>query len=140
MEGRRGHLERTSSTVLWKRPASQRCGWLQGADPKAQQDLRRQVRRRLERDGRIPIPQAIQIALDVAGALDYAHRRWSVIHRDIKPENILLSDHHALVNDFGIAHAVCAARGDTLKRPSVTVGTPGYMSPEQAVGVGSRFG
>lgn len=93
------------------------------------------LRARLERDGRIPIPQAIQIALDVAGALDYAHRRWSVIHRDIKPENILLSDHHALVNDFGIARAVCAARGDAQTRPSVTVGTPGYMSPEQAVGM-----
>ena len=69
MEGRRGHLERTSSTVLWKRPASQRCGWLQGADPKAQQDLRRQVRRRLERDGRISIPQALRVTLILEGSV-----------------------------------------------------------------------
>ncbi len=74
-----------------------------------------------------------QLANEVAGALDYAHRQ-GVLHRDIKPENILLSEGHAVVADFGIAKAISRAGGDNLTRTGVALGTPGYMSPEQAAG------
>ena len=90
------------------------------------------LRRKLERDGRVPLQEALQITHDVADALSYSHAR-EVLHRDIKPENILLSGGHALVADFGIARAIrlAAEEGSTLV--GLPVGTPGYMSPEQAL-------
>jgi serine/threonine-protein kinase len=89
------------------------------------------LRSRLDREGQLPVDDAIQIACEVAGALDYAHDH-GVIHRDIKPENILLEDGHALVADFGIARAVADAGEERLTQTGVTLGTPRYMSPEQA--------
>ena len=87
---------------------------------------------RLEREGSLPVHEAIRIARRVANALDYAHRH-GVVHRDIKPANILLIDGHPLVADFGIAWALSEARGDDwVTAPGLAVGTPAYMSPEQA--------
>jgi eukaryotic-like serine/threonine-protein kinase len=94
------------------------------------------LRARLEREGRVPVGEAVRMARDLAVALDYAHRR-GIIHRDIKPENILLTaDGQALVGDLGIAHsAECAANSETaLTITGVAIGTPKYMSPEQATG------
>ena len=90
------------------------------------------LRDRLEREKQLPIADAVQIVIDVAGALDYAHRR-GVIHRDIKPENILLHDGRALVADFGIALAATTA-GSRMTETGMSLGTPSYMSPEQAMG------
>src|SRR6185503_9719578 len=78
--------------------------------------------------------QALAIAEPVADALSYAHR-MGVLHRDIKPENILFSQGHPIVGDFGIARAVSTAGGTNLTRTGFPVGTPGYMSPEQAAGL-----
>src|SRR5688572_8180110 len=89
------------------------------------------LRGRINREGQLSIERAVRIAVDVAEALDYAHRQ-GVIHRDIKPENILLRDGRALVADFGIALAVSAAGGDRLTETGLSIGTPQYMSPEQA--------
>ena len=92
------------------------------------------VRDRLTRDKQLPIADAIRITTEVASALDYAHRH-SVIHRDIKPENILLHDGSALVADFGIALAVSRSDGATrMTETGMSLGTPHYMSPEQAMG------
>jgi serine/threonine-protein kinase len=91
------------------------------------------LRARLERDRQLPIADAVRIARDVAGALDHAHRQ-GVIHRDIKPENILLQDGAAVVADFGIALAVQSAGGQRLTQTGLSLGTPQYMSPEQAMG------
>jgi serine/threonine-protein kinase len=91
------------------------------------------VRERMDREGLMPLPDAVQIALEVADALDYAHRR-GVVHRDIKPENILLEEGHAFVSDFGIARALSAAAGDRITDTGLAVGTPSYLSPEQAAG------
>jgi serine/threonine-protein kinase len=92
------------------------------------------LRARMTRERQLPIEDAIRITCEVADALDYAHRH-GLIHRDIKPENILLEDGHAIVADFGIARAVSAGT-DTQKltESGVTLGTPLYMSPEQAMG------
>ena len=91
------------------------------------------LRARLERETQLPIPDAVRIASEVAGALDYAHRQ-GVVHRDIKPENILLHDGGALVADFGIALAVQQAGGSRMTQTGLSLGTPQYMSPEQAMG------
>ena len=89
------------------------------------------LRARLERESQLPVEDALGIAREVADALDYAHRH-GVIHRDIKPENVLLADGHARVADFGVARAVEAAGGAQLTGTGLAVGTPTYMSPEQA--------
>jgi len=91
------------------------------------------LRDRLNRDKQLPITDAVRIATEVAGALDYAHRH-NVIHRDIKPENILLHDGRALVADFGIALAASKAGGTRMTETGMSLGTPTYMSPEQAMG------
>ncbi|MGK2962769.1 MAG: protein kinase domain-containing protein [Gemmatimonadaceae bacterium] len=91
------------------------------------------LRDRLLRDGRIPSDEAVDLARGVASALDYAHRH-GVVHRDIKPENIMLQDGEAVVMDFGIAKAVSVAAGDTLTQAGMMIGTPAYVSPEQAAG------
>ncbi len=91
------------------------------------------LRARLNREGTVPLSDALSIAKHVADALSYAHRQ-GVVHRDVKPENVLLSEGHALVTDFGIAKAVSSASGEPLTKTGVAIGTPGYMSPEQAAG------
>jgi serine/threonine-protein kinase len=91
------------------------------------------LRQRLDREQQLPIRDSVRIATEVASALDYAHRH-GVIHRDIKPENILLHDEGAIVTDFGIALAVTEAGGPRITQTGISLGTPGYMSPEQATG------
>src|SRR5436853_6743271 len=89
------------------------------------------IREKLNRETQFGVDEAIRIAREVADALDYAHRN-GVIHRDIKPENILLHAGRAMVMDFGIALAVSAAAGGRMTETGLSLGTPHYMSPEQA--------
>ena len=91
------------------------------------------LRDRLLREKQLPVADAVRIAGEVASALDYAHRH-GVIHRDIKPENILLHDGRALVADFGVALAVRGASDTRMTETGMSLGTPHYMSPEQAMG------
>jgi len=91
------------------------------------------LRDKLDREKQLGIDDAVEITRGVASALDYAHRQ-GVIHRDIKPENILIHDGQPLVADFGIALAVSAAGGSRLTETGLSIGTPHYMSPEQAMG------
>src|ERR1041385_2166436 len=89
------------------------------------------IREKLNRETQFGVDEAVRVAREVADALDYAHRH-GVIHRDIKPENILLHDGRAMVMDFGIALAVSAAAGGRMTETGLSLGTPHYMSPEQA--------
>ena len=91
------------------------------------------VRDRIDREGMLPIEDAIQITLEVNDALGYAHKQ-GIVHRDIKPENILLSGGHALVADFGIARALSEQTSAKLTQTGMSMGTPYYMAPEQASG------
>src|SRR5436190_16270087 len=93
------------------------------------------LRQRLVREKQLSLEDALQITGEVASALSYAHSH-DVVHRDIKPENILLSGGEAVVADFGIARAITAAAGRNLTETGIALGTPGYMSPEQASGGG----
>ncbi len=92
------------------------------------------LRDRIEREGKLPVAEVVRLADQIASALTYAHER-GVVHRDIKPENILLSGDQAVVADFGIARAVEAAASARLTGTGLAVGTPAYMSPEQAMGL-----
>ena len=89
------------------------------------------LREKLDRETQLGIDEAVRIATEVADALDYAHQQ-GVIHRDIKPENILIQNGRPMVADFGIALAVSAAAGGRMTETGLSLGTPHYMSPEQA--------
>jgi serine/threonine-protein kinase len=91
------------------------------------------LRAKLAREKQLEVEEAVELAKQVASALDYAHRR-GIIHRDIKPENILIHDRQALVADFGIALAVSSAGASRMTETGMSIGTPQYMSPEQAMG------
>src|SRR5512140_1640238 len=87
----------------------------------------------LNRRGKLPPEEALKFAEQVASALDYAHR-LNVVHRDIKPENVMIHEGAALVTDFGIAKAISSAKASNLTLTGTAIGTPAYMSPEQALG------
>jgi serine/threonine protein kinase/Tfp pilus assembly protein PilF len=91
------------------------------------------LRERLDRERQLPIEEAVHHGRAIASALDYAHRQ-NIVHRDIKPENVMLYEGEAMVMDFGIAKAVSSAGSDTLTQTGMMVGTPAYVSPEQAAG------
>jgi eukaryotic-like serine/threonine-protein kinase len=91
------------------------------------------LRAKLEREGQLGLEDALTITRQIAGALEYAHQR-GIVHRDIKPENILLHEGEAMLTDFGIALAVKEAGGNRLTETGLSLGTPQYMSPEQATG------
>ena len=94
------------------------------------------LRHRLNRDGRLPLAEAVRLLLELADALGYVHRQGS-IHRDVKPENVLLQDGHVVLADFGGSLALnggAPTMDDEARGPCLAMGTPGYMSPEQAAG------
>src|SRR5512143_883054 len=91
------------------------------------------LRARLDREKQLPVDEAIRIAIAIANALDYAHSH-GVIHRDLKPENILMQSGQPVIADFGIALAVSKAGGNRITQTGLSLGTPAYMSPEQATG------
>ncbi len=92
------------------------------------------LRERLDRDGKLPVEDIVRLTDDIAVALSYAHDH-GIVHRDVKPENIMLTGDRAVVADFGIARAVTAAGGERLTGTGLAIGTPAYMSPEQAMGL-----
>jgi eukaryotic-like serine/threonine-protein kinase len=91
------------------------------------------LRARLDREGPLPLPVALSIVADLTAALDYAHRE-RIVHRDIKPENVLLDGARTLICDFGLARAIDRAALEPLSSSGLVIGTPAYMSPEQAMG------
>ena len=91
------------------------------------------LRHRLDREKQLPVDDVVRMASSIGGALDYAHRH-GVVHRDLKPENILLHEGQPLIADFGIALAVSNAGGARVTQTGLSLGTPQYMSPEQASG------
>ena len=91
------------------------------------------LRERLDRERQLPIDEAVYHARSIASALDYAHRQ-QIVHRDVKPENVMLYEGQAMVMDFGIAKAVSSAGSETLTQTGMMIGTPAYVSPEQAAG------
>jgi serine/threonine protein kinase len=91
------------------------------------------LRDRLKREGPLPVGEAVRIVSEVADALDYAHRA-GIVHRDIKPENIMLQEGHAVVMDFGIARAQHGDESNNITATGMIIGTPAYLSPEQATG------
>jgi serine/threonine-protein kinase len=91
------------------------------------------LRARLDRERQLPVDEAVRIAIAVGNALDYAHAH-GVVHRDLKPENILMQHGQPVIADFGIALAISKAGGSRVTQTGLSLGTPQYMSPEQATG------
>ena len=97
------------------------------------------LRARLDKEQQLPVEDAVRITQEVAGALAYAHEQ-GIVHRDVKPANIMLEEGQAVLADFGVAHAVAQAGEERLTRTGTSLGTPAYMSPEQATGASDPDG
>ena len=98
-----------------------------------QRSVASQLREALNRRSKLPPPEAVSVLLEIAEALDHAHRQ-DVVHRDVSPENIVLAEGHAVLTNMGVARALDAAAGARLTETGMLVGSPAYMSPEQAAG------